>query len=367
MDFVFCDPPSDAPAVTYDMVLQKLATFYGFSDAAAGLDAVASIIGPPKPKWVQPAWRQPWRPTWELFEGGACRKVLLDFWVFKPTAPNTDEETYCLDFLFSQFIEPFKQEDRCVRWSSSMAPSRCGSNSGSSTPEESRTALELNAENPTHSSFEVALHERDKVCWFCWGPMALDTTLLIPRAPSTSTLLNRGYLALLNRAGLVSEYQVQNGVLLCISCHQEFECLRRYFDVVDGHLVAKIVNMTNDPEDRDHTRQVIRIQRHRKIIIEIMDECGDRTIVNGNNDLPLYFVNNDTSRHPNHIALAFHKAACLIWKMAGALDDLDSDYWDDDTGTTDGVLATVAKRLKRLVAEEDEVPSPTLGAGEESE
>ncbi|KAJ3240108.1 hypothetical protein HDU81_004528 [Chytriomyces hyalinus] len=173
------------------------------------------------------------------------------YWAFGPSrlpAPNTDEETYCLDFLFSQFIEPFKQEDRNLI-----------------DTEESQTALEFNAENPTRSNFEAALHERDKMCLFCWGRMALEATVLIPQAPSTSTLLNRGYQALLNRTGLESEYQVQNGVPLCVSCQKEVDGLGRYFDVVDGHLVAKIVNMTNDPNDSDYLDDISVITSYRVI------------------------------------------------------------------------------------------------------
>ncbi|KAI8832301.1 hypothetical protein BJ741DRAFT_667317 [Chytriomyces cf. hyalinus JEL632] len=119
MDFEFCDPPSGAPAVTYEMVLQRLASFYGFSDAAAALEAVASITVPRLPRSARskyPAWWQPWRPTWALFRkknkyeflNGILTfipdQVLREeyaakfYWTFGSSrlpAPNTDEGTNC--------------------------------------------------------------------------------------------------------------------------------------------------------------------------------------------------------------------------------------------------------------------------------
>ncbi|KAI8832984.1 hypothetical protein BJ741DRAFT_710562 [Chytriomyces cf. hyalinus JEL632] len=345
MDFEFCDAPSGAHAVTYDMALRRLASFCGFSDVAAPLEAVASITGPPIPRIArskQPAWRQPWKPTWALFRKknklGFLNGILTFlpdqalreeyatefYWTFGSSrlpAPNTDEETFCLDFLFSQFMEPFKQEDRCVSWTSSMASSRCGSCSEPSTPEESPSALELNADNPKRSNFEAALKERDEMCLFCWISFSLGAALIIPPTPTSSFSLNRVYPALLNRAGLDSVYQAQNGVHLCAICHGQFHSLGIFM----MH-IGRICRTTpvGDKVDFDA------IERHK--------------------ELPVEFAIDDTSKHPNRAALAFHKTACLIWRMAGALDDRDSDYWNYDTGSVDGVEEA-----------DDDVPSPTLG------
>ena len=54
--------------------------------------------------------------------------------------------------------------------------------------------------------------------------------------------------SLLQRAGLTQKHQVQNGLLLCITCHSQFEKLMRYVDVVDDKLV---VNETNDATNLD--------------------------------------------------------------------------------------------------------------------
>ncbi|KAJ3238589.1 hypothetical protein HDU81_007509 [Chytriomyces hyalinus] len=52
-------------------------------------------------------------------------------------------------------------------------------------------------------------------------------------------------------------------------------------------------------------------------------------------------------KHPNHVALAFHKAACLIWNMAGGGDVTEGDDTDDG-GDVDIRLAMVANRLRGL-------------------
>jgi hypothetical protein len=43
-----------------------------------------------------------------------------------------------------------------------------------------------------------------------------------------------------------------------------------------------------------------------------------------------YFVLNNPTRLPNRDALEFHKAACLIWRMAGGAESEDEHCPDDD-------------------------------------
>ncbi|KAJ3071973.1 hypothetical protein HDU98_004501 [Podochytrium sp. JEL0797] len=142
-------------------------------------------------------------------------------------------------------------------------------------------------------------------------------------------------------------YSVQNGILLCKGCHAKFKARRRYFDVVDSHLVAKVVNVTNDPCNPAYVDAVESIEWARLGKIRRNAACAGRTVTDANNELTVYFADGDTSKHPNRTALAFHKAACLIWKMSGAADDVEVDDMDHD-GSVDGLLAKVADRLWSL-------------------
>ncbi|KAJ3390639.1 hypothetical protein HDU84_007190 [Entophlyctis sp. JEL0112] len=200
----------------------------------------------------------------------------------------------------------------------------------------SLTALDLNAVDPTHANFRSALHKRDEVCLFCWGNLQLDAAHLIAQKPSPS--LSLIIPDLLSRAGLDSVDRVQNGILLCKVCHGEFDALRRYIDVVDDRFVAKVVNLTSDPRNQEYIDAVGGIEDSRTGKIRRNPAFAGRTVVDGSNELPVYFADGDTTKHPNVTALAFHKAACLIWKMAGAADDIEDDDIDHD-GSVDSLLA----------------------------
>ena len=57
-----------------------------------------------------------------------------------------------------------------------------------------------------------------------------------------------------------------------------------------------------------------------------------RQAVEPNGEMALYFVLNNATRLPNRDALEFHKAACLIWRMAGGAESDDEHCPDDDDG-----------------------------------
>ena len=63
-------------------------------------------------------------------------------------------------------------------------------------------------------------------------------------------------------------------------------------------------------------------------------------------DMALYFVHNDDHIQPNRLALKFHKAACLIWRMAGGAEE-DEKYCSLDDGD-DGACVTHEKIHERL-------------------
>ncbi|KAJ3061082.1 hypothetical protein HDU98_003011 [Podochytrium sp. JEL0797] len=240
MDFAFSDPPVDAPAVTYDMALQKLALFYDISDVADSLNEVASVS---------------------------------------------------------------KQKMR--------------------------------------SCTGVSLSEPDDI--------ALDAVPILAQkggAPTTPLIKD-----LFTRAGFDNLYSVQNGILLCKGCHANFDALRRYVDVADGHRVAKVVNVTNDPRNWEYVNAIGRIEDVRSgMLRRDAAAFAGRTVMDTNNELTVYFADSDTNKHPNLTALAFHKAACLIWKMSGAADDIEVDDMDND-GSVDCLLAKVADRLRSLGTE----------------
>ncbi|KAJ3386856.1 hypothetical protein HDU84_001238 [Entophlyctis sp. JEL0112] len=357
MNFVFCDSPAGASAVTYDETLQKLADFYVISDITGALNEVASVSGPRRPTWSQ------FKKENKL---GFLKGILTYapdplkeeyiaklYWTFGSSTlpePETDEERSFLNLLYARFIEPFKQHGKSG--SSNASPH----GSTPSTPIGSSIALDLNAVDPTHANFRSALHKRDKVCLFCWGNLQLDAAHLIAQkhSPSLSLIIPD----LLSRAGLDSVYRVQNGILLCKVCHGEFDSLRRYIDVVDGRFVAKVVNMTNDPKNQEYVIAVSSVEALRGSTVKWDPAFSGRTVVDGNNELPVYFADGDTTNYPNLTALAFHKGACLIWKMAGAADIEDDDI--DHDGSVDSLLAKVGDRLRRL-GTEYETSHLTLG------
>ncbi|KAJ3370065.1 hypothetical protein HDU84_001485, partial [Entophlyctis sp. JEL0112] len=144
---------------------------------------------------------------------------------------------------------------------------------------------------------------------------------------------------LLRRAGLDSVYRVQNGILLCAVCHRRFDDLRRYIDIVDGHLVAKVVNLTYDPNNQDYINSVGAIEALRLMKLQRDPSFCSRTVFDTNNELHIYFADGgDPTKNPNITALAFHKAACLIWKISGAADDIEDEEIHHH-GSVDSLLA----------------------------
>ncbi|KAJ3232738.1 hypothetical protein HDU78_006878 [Chytriomyces hyalinus] len=362
MDFVFCHPPADAPEVTRDEAIEKLATFYDIKDVDAALNEVASVSGQ-RPVWSKFKTKNKFGFLYgilthspdESMRGDYASKLYWTLGTPSLPAPGTTEEESCLNLLYNRFIHPFKQHSK---GSSHSTPHE----SHPSTPGGSSTALASNALQPGQGNFRSALLKRDKACLFCWDTEGLDAAHLIAQkngVPMTHVIED----ILVQRAGLDSIYRVQNGVLLCPSCHRRFDQLRRYIDVVDGRLLAEVVNLTSDPRNQEYVDAVGRIEYGRLGKIRTNAAFAGRTCLDAKNKLPVYFEDDDVTIHPNHIALAFHKAACLIWKMAGAADDAEDDFMDGP-GSVDSVLARVSDKLRSLEAE-NEGSFVTLGGLDE--
>ncbi|KAI9327270.1 hypothetical protein BDR26DRAFT_875683 [Obelidium mucronatum] len=267
------------------------------------------------------------------------------YWTLKTPslpAPNTAEERSCLNLLYNCFIHPFKQHN--LKGISDATPSH---ESTPSTPGSLSSYLDSNAANPGQSNFKAALIKRDQVCLCCWGNSALEAAHFIAQKSGTPRAED-----LLSRAGLDDIFRVQNGVLLCALCHTEFDKLKRYFDFVDGGtgLVVKVVNSTNDPANKQYFDDVGTIKAIRSFKLISLDLVAGRTVVDTDNELPVYFVDNDERKYPKRSALAFHKAACLIWKMTGGSDETSDDFaGESDNGSVDNLLAKVCNTLQGLV------------------
>ncbi|KAI9337788.1 hypothetical protein BDR26DRAFT_803924 [Obelidium mucronatum] len=256
--------------------------------------------------------------------------------------PGSKEETDYLHLLYDRCIRPFKQHGRNASNNSSPHPSEPSSISGSSS----------DLLNLKHADFKAALQARDKICLFCWGRIQLQASHLIAEKSSIARITAQ----ILSSAGLESVYQVQNGVLLCKNCHGEFDALRRYIDVNDdNHLIAKVVNLTNDPNDADVRSDLKGFKGYRDSQLEFMSDV--REVINASGEMPIYSVQTDLALSPNRMALQFHKTACLIWRMAGGadVDDADDDM-DEDGGDADvGVL--VVEKLRSIQAWREQATS----------
>ncbi|KAJ3330294.1 hypothetical protein HDU76_006011 [Blyttiomyces sp. JEL0837] len=352
------DQEDSAVDAKLEATLKTLAEFYGVNDIQGALDKIASASN---------------KPTWAHFKDlnkfGFIYGVLvhspdnvkLEYidkveTMFVSSQPQSEEKVEdFLELLKARFITPLMQHS--------------GSTGGTPTPHESplpslttnvrgslagqlsaHSALDLNlpteASNLTHANFQKALHERDKVCLFCWGEEALHPAHLISQKKFDSfELIIRD---LLGRAGMDSVYRVQNGVLLCAVCHSRFDNLKRYIDVVDGRYIAKVINV--NPSNHSLYREEVetikdirtgKVNRRRPVVV-------GRDAPDENDDLPIYFVDSRGPLHPNHSAISFHKAACLIWHLAGAADETEDDH--DFSGNVDGLLAKVRERLGMLRA-----------------
>ncbi|KAJ3263772.1 hypothetical protein HDU77_010050 [Chytriomyces hyalinus] len=341
--FEFSQPPPDAPPVTFEMARNAVAEFYGIE--VSGIDhvlhQVASVPGPRKPTWSK---------FGKLNKFGFLYGILMHtpdkewqddyirsfYWTFGSNRlMEKAEEERCLNLLYAGFIQPFKQHG--TRGSSNASPH----GSSGSTPIGSSTPIRSNATDPTHSNFSTALRKRDVKCLICWDDEGINAAHLIAQKSSIPLVIEK----LLERAGMRSVFQVQNGVLLCATCHILFDALKRYIDVVDGRLIAKIVNTTNDPNDEENLRRLDRLtsirasQKKYQYHADIADSPAE---------MPVYIPFNDETMHPNHTALAFHKAACLIWKLAGAGAVNEDDWSGDGEDEVENRLAMVASRLEDL-------------------
>ena len=241
-----------------------------------------------------------------------------------------DQEQSFIDCMFDYYIRPFHKGYTTDSESCHTPPSV-----SSKTPSRSNSKEDLDyvpeEKELSHNDLKTAVLRRDGVCLFCWNTLECEGAHIIaqkniPMAYDESPLLQR--------AGLTQKHQVQNGLLLCPTCHGQFDKLKMYVDVVDDKLVVKVVNETNDPKNEKHKTWMIIVEdyissrRHRQKNWSSIDK---RKAVETNGEMALYFIKKNSKILPNRNALEFHKAACLIWRMAGGAEP-DDEYCslDDD-------------------------------------
>ncbi|KAI8913695.1 hypothetical protein EDD86DRAFT_110573 [Gorgonomyces haynaldii] len=237
-----------------------------------------------------------------------------------------EHEDVFIDQMFDHYIRPYLKS-----YSGSSCHTPVGSRPGSAGSSGSE---------PTHKQMKKALEARDGVCLFCWNNLSLEASHIIARK---NIPIAQDESSVLQRAGLQSKHQVQNGLLLCKICHDQFDLLHYYVDVVDDRLVLKIVNQTNDKNDPTFKYAVSdlgidRIKRNGRF-------PDGRSQVEGQ-EMRLWFMDNNAELQPNRVALEFHKTACLIWRMAGGADPEDEYCSDCDSDT--GVDYLQKERLDRL-------------------
>ena len=286
---------------------------------------------------------------------------------------NEKEIDKFIDICYDFYINPFKQH----------AGNSCHTPSPSRPSSRSNSAHDINENDIhipaelSHSHFRTNLVHRDGVCLFCWNSLECHAAHIVAQEDLP---FEHDEQSILQSTGLQSKHQVQNGMLLCIFCHAQFDKLKMYVDVVDEDhggvkYVLKIVKGLMDSDAVVWSRAIRDTRGSRQLKVE--DHADGREVMDNGDNMCLWFINPtaniETRREtrsgrelepedlrPNIKALEFHKNACLIWHMAGGAEDEDeycSDY-DSDADqenipynqlTEDFVSATAAS-LKEAVS-----------------
>jgi hypothetical protein len=237
-------------------------------------------------------------------------------------------EMAVMDKMYDFHIRVFKQHNG--PGSSCHTPSDSSPVSESNTVKDLVNVPEESEKKLRHLDLKNAVVKRDGVCLFCWNKLQCQGAHIVAQKDVPFPYDEP---SLFQRAGLKQKHQVQNGLLLCALCHGEFDGLKRYVDVVDDMLVVKVVNETNDDANLDWMDAVESIKDIRSGRQRRFSEFKNREVVTSNGEMVLYFMKNNPLILPNREALKFHKAACLIWRMAGGAEpeeeycpDCDDEY-----------------------------------------
>jgi len=241
------------------------------------------------------------------------------------------EQTF-IDRMFEWYILPFHKN-----YNENSCSSRSNSRPSSAAKEEQQ---EYQPKELSHKDLKEAVEKRDGVCLFCWDMLECEGAHIIAQ----KNFVTFDEPNILMRAGLSHKHLVQNGLLLCIKCHSQFDKLKRYVDVVEDKLVVKVVNETDD--EIKWLCGVERIKNFREVHLRVksnMARKDGRQAAETNGEIGLYFINNDVQKQPNRKALEYHKTACLIWRMAGGAES-DYEFCSDDDEDLGKVDTAALKR-----------------------
>jgi hypothetical protein len=213
-------------------------------------------------------------------------------------------EVSFIDSMFDSYIRPFH---KCYH-TPSGTPSYYNS--------KSRHSLAR-----TPKLFRSALVERDLICLFCWESSQCEGAHIIARKNIAIQYEESSILAL---AGLTHIDKVENGLLLCRKCHDSFDKLEMYVDVVEERLILKAVR----GEMLDVFRNIKRDREAALLDVANIEKKNREVVVNG--EILLFFARDVTDQQPNKKALQYHKAACIIWRMAGGAEPDNECLYKED-------------------------------------
>jgi hypothetical protein len=220
--------------------------------------------------------------------------------------PTVESFKAFINDMFLFYIYPFKTNNGSVNTTpSDRITSRPVS------PHEIYEALSNTALSFTPSNFKSNLVDRDSACLFCFVRCGLEGAHIIAHKRKNPVYFSQQ--DILQDAGLQNINQVQNGLLLCLMCHNAFDRLNLYVDH-DGQYYNVVV--VEGPSSEEFSR------------ISRLRSTDDRFL--NRHETRLYFANNDASLAPNISALRFHKTACMIWHLAGGAFDTNEYFEEDD-------------------------------------
>jgi hypothetical protein len=153
----------------------------------------------------------------------------------------------------------------------------------------------------------------------------------------------------LARCGLESIHQVQNGLWLCKKCHGNFDDLEWYVESDQGvngvprYFVRVIAGFDREESAAEQREFLI---GNREMTARI-NKLFNRSPADPDGTILIYFKRptTDPSILPNVEALHYHRAACLIWEMAGGAEDEEECCSDLDSCDPEPEVSTHTREL----------------------
>ena len=235
-----------------------------------------------------------------------------------------ENEEKILDSFFDRYIFPFHRFYHEEIMGRCRSPQSMESSRGFSSDEE--------CESSEHKHMKNALVERDRVCLFCWLSTSCEGAHIIQQEDDES-------FSYLHQAGLEDKHQVQNGLLLCMRCHDKFSMLMLHLEVCDDDQL--LINSAAMMESKTCIGIAV-IKSLRKMRIDDVDKVGFK---NGR-EMALHFSSKDATQFPSRKALEFHRRACLIWEKAQGADEEFRTYYDDEDFECPINTAALKRRFK---------------------